>query len=349
MNFKIGKKKIGKNCKTFLVAELSRNHNQSVDRAKRLIKSAKLAGADAVKLQTYTADTITLKSNKKDFRIKGNSPWKRYKNFWKLYNKASTPLQWHKELFEYAKKIKIEIFTSPFDESAVDYLEKLKCPAYKIASPEINHIPLLEKVARTKKPIILSNGLADLSDLRLAIKVLRKNGCKKIAILQCVSSYPAPLEDQNLNTIINIQKQFKVISGLSDHTENNISAISSVALGGSIIEKHFNIDDKIKTVDAFFSTNFKTFKNLVNNVRETEKALGKVSYKISKSSFKHLVGRRYIYVSNKIKVGEKISLKNVKVVRPAYGLHPKYLKKILGKISKKNLSPGSRFKLSYLK
>ena len=349
MNFKIGKKKLGKNCKTFIVAELSGNHNGSIRRAKKLIKLAKMAGADAVKLQTYTADTITIKSNKRDFKIKGNSPWKKYKNFWNLYKKASTPWNWHKELFKFAKKTKIEIFTSPFDESAVDFLEDLNCPAYKIASPEINHVPLLEKVAKTKKPVILSKGLAKLADIILAVKVLRNNGCKKIAILQCVSSYPAPLEDQNLKTIIDLKKKFKVMSGLSDHTENNISAITSVALGGSIVEKHFNISDNTNTVDSFFSADYEKFKNLVRNIRQTEKTIGKISYQISKSSKKHLVGRRSIYVSKNIKKGEKISLKNIKVVRPAFGLHPKYKKKILGKVLKRSLEAGSRLKLNYLK
>ena len=231
----------------------------------------------------------------------------------------------------------------------MDFLEDLNCPAYKIASPEINHVPLLEKVAKTKKPVILSKGLAKLADIILAVKVLRNNGCKKIAILQCVSSYPAPLEDQNLKTIIDLKKKFKVMSGLSDHTENNISAITSVALGGSIVEKHFNISDNTNTVDSFFSADYGKFKNLVRNIRQTEKTIGKISYQISKSSKKHLVGRRSIYVSKNIKKGEKISLKNIKVVRPAFGLHPKYKKKILGKVLKRSLEAGSRLKLNYLK
>lgn len=349
MYFKIGKKKVGDNCKTFIVAELSGNHNQSITRAKKLIKFAKAAGADAVKLQTYKAETITLRSESKDFLIKNKSPWKKFNNLWNLYKKASTPWSWHKELFQYARKIKIEIFSSPFDETAVDLLESLNCPAYKIASPEINHIPLLKRVAITKKPVILSKGLANLNDLKLAVKTLKKNGCKKIAILQCVTSYPAPLEEQNLKIIKDIKKKFKVISGLSDHTQTNISSIASVALGGSIVEKHFNISDKIKTVDSFFSVDFENFKNLIKSVRETEILKGKVKYEISKSSKKHLIGRRSIYVAKDIRIGEKITLQNIKVVRPAYSLHPKYFDKILGKFSKKKLKAGARINLKYLR
>lgn len=349
MNFNIGKINVGEGKKTFIVAELSGNHNQSLGRAKKLIKYAKLAGADAVKLQTYTADTITLKSDKKDFRIKKNSPWKKYKNFWNLYTAASTPWIWHKELFKTAKRYNIEIFSSPFDESAVDFLESLNCPAYKIASPEINHIPLIEKVAKTKKPVIISTGLANLEDIKLALKALKKNGSNKIAILQCVSSYPAPLAEQNLKVISDIKKRFKVLSGLSDHTIGNTSALTSVAMGGSIVEKHFTIGEKIKTVDSFFSSDVEAFKDMVKKIREVEISIGKIQYNISKASKKHLKGRRSIYVSKLINRGEKLSKKNIKIVRPNLGLHPKFFNKILGKISKQRLKQGAPLKIKYLK
>ena len=349
MNFKIGKYNVGVGKKAFIVAELSGNHNQSLNRAKRLIKYAKLAGADAVKLQTYTADTITLKSNTNDFKIKNNSPWKKYKNFWNLYNAASTPWIWHKELFKTAKKYNLEIFSSPFDESAVEFLESLKCPAYKIASPEINHIPLIKKVAKTGKPVILSTGLADLKDIKLAIKTLKKNGCKKIAVLQCVSSYPAPIAEQNLKVITDIKKKFKVLSGLSDHTIGNTSALTSVAMGGSIVEKHLNTDEKIKTVDSFFSSNVETFKDMVKKIREVEMSIGKIQYKITRESKKHLRGRRSIYVSKLINIGDKFSKKNIKIVRPNLGLHPRFFDKILGKTSKHRIKPGTSFKKKYLK
>ena len=252
MKFKIGKYSLSDKDPAFIVAELSGNHGGSLKRAFKLIKLAKKAGANAVKLQTYKADTITLKSKKKDFKINTNSPWSKFNNYWDLYNYAHTPWSWHKKLFRFARKVGIEIFSSPFDESAVDLLEKLKCPAYKIASPEINHIPLLERVAKTKKPIILSTGLANLKDINLALKTLKKNGCTKIAILKCVSSYPAPIKEQNLKVIPDIKKRFKVLSGLSDHTIGNVSALASIVMGGSIVEKHFNVDDKRKTVDSFF-------------------------------------------------------------------------------------------------
>ena len=348
MKIRIGKKIIGEGKKTFIVAELSGNHNGSLLEAKKLIRYAKIAGADAVKLQTYKADTITLKSNKKDFRISKYSPWKKYKNFWNLYRKASTPWSWHKELFRVARKNKIEIFSSPFDESAVDFLEKLNCPAYKIASPEINHIPLLEKVAKTGKPIILSLGLADYYDLKLAIQTLRRNRCKKIAVLQCVTSYPAPLSEQNLQTINDIKKM-GVLSGLSDHTIGNTSAITSVALGGSIVEKHFNLIKNVKTVDSFFSANLKSFRDLVRSIREVEKAKGVSSYKITSSAKKHLIGKRSIYISDNIQRGEKFSIKNIKIVRPNLGAHPKFFNKIIGKKSKYNLMAGTPFKIKYLK
>ena len=348
MIIKIGKKVIGDKKKTFIVAELSGNHNGSLAEAKKLIKYAKIAGADAVKLQTYKAETITLKSDNKEFRINKNSPWKKYKNFWNLYKKAATPWNWHKQLFKVAKKNKIEIFSSPFDETAVDFLEKLNCPAYKIASPEINHIPLIEKVAKTKKPVILSLGLAQLSDLKLAIKTLKKNGCKKIAVLQCVTSYPAPISEQNLATIKDIKKM-GVLSGLSDHTIGNTSAITSVAFGGSIVEKHFNLLKNLKTVDSFFSANLESFKRLVKDIRETELAIGKISYKIESSSLQHLKGKRSIYISQNINKGEKFTKKNLRIVRPNFGMHPKFFNSIIGKKSKYNLLAGKPFKKKYLK
>ena len=251
-NFKIGKKFVGKNHPCLIVAELSGNHGGSFSRVKKLITQAKNSGADLVKLQTYKPDSITLNSNKKDFKIIKNTPWKKNKNLWTLYNKSFTPWSWHKAIFKFGKKIGIDIFSSPFDEEAVEMLEKLNCPAYKIASAEINHIPLIEKIAKTKKPVILSIGLGSLTDIKLALKILRKYKSKKIIILQCVSSYPSPLNEQNLKIIPLIKKKFRVISGLSDHTLGTTTAMASAALGASVIEKHFNLDDNKKTVDSFF-------------------------------------------------------------------------------------------------
>ena len=348
MKFKIGKTLVGKNAPNFIVAELSGNHNGEFKRIKKMVYEAKKAGANAIKLQTYTPDTITLKSNKNDFKIIKNSPWKKKGNLWNLYNSAFTPWNWHNKIFRLARKLKLEVFSSPFDENAVDLLQTLNCSAYKIASAEINHVPLLEKVAKTKKPVILSIGLANITDIKFALKILKKNGCSKIAILQCVSAYPAPIEEQNLRTIKNIRKKFNVVSGLSDHSLGMSSAIASVVLGGSIIEKHFNLDDKKKTVDSFFSLGVENFKNMVKEVRRTELALGRINYNISYSSRKNMNSRRSIYISNKINKGDKISRNNVRVVRPNFGLHPKFYKKILGKRINRTLAKGTRFKLNYI-
>ena len=348
-NFKIGKTKVGLNQKCFIVAELSGNHAGSLQRAKKLILKAKIAGADAVKLQTYTSDTITLNSDLKDFKIKSNSPWKKRKNLWNLYKGAQTPWEWHKSLFTYAKKVKIEIFSSPFDETAVNLLEQLKCPAYKIASAEINHIPLLERVAKTKKPVILSIGLATKKDISLAVKTLRANGCNKIIILQCVSEYPAKIQDQNLNLIPEIKKEFDVISGLSDHSIGFVSALSSVIIGGSVVEKHFNLKDKTKTVDSFFSMKEENFTRMVKLIREAESSIGKSNFQHSYNKIKNINSRRSIYVSKDISNGEKLNIKNIKVVRPGYSLHPKYFKYLLGKKTKKPLKKGSRLSLKDIK
>jgi len=348
VKFNIGKKLIGDNLPCLIVAELSGNHNGKYSRAKKLIIKAKEAGADLIKIQTYKADTITLKSNKNDFKIKKKSPWEKNKNLWDLYAKAHTPWEWHKKIFELGKKLKIGIFSSPFDETSVDLLEKLKCPAYKIASAEINHIPLLIKVAKTKKPVILSIGLADLKDLNLAIRTLKENGCKKIIILQCVSSYPAPIDEQNLITLPAIKKKFKTLVGISDHSLSLATPITSVALGASLIERHFNLDDDTKTVDSFFSLKKKAFENMVHEVRNTELALGKINYGITKSSKKNINSKRSIYVSKEIIKGEKFTRENIKIVRPGFGLHPKYFTKILGKKVNKNLNLGERVKLKHI-
>ena len=345
MNFKIGKKKISQDGKCFIVAEMSGNHNGNFKKAVKIMKMAKLAGADAIKLQTYKADTITLNSNKKDFKIKNQSPWKKKKTYWDLYQKASTPWDWHKKLFQIVKKIKIEIFSSPFDETAVDFLESLNCKAYKLASPEINHIPLIQKIAQTRKPIIISTGLSNFNDLNLAVKTIKKFH-NKIAILKCTSSYPAKYEELNLKTMTEIKKNFNSIIGFSDHTKDEIAALTSVALGGKILEKHFNLK-KTKSVDDFFSMDYENFKTMVIKIRQIEKIMGKISYSPSKSSKIHYAGRRSIYVSKNIKKGEKISKKNIKVVRPNYGLHPKFYYDMIGKKAKKSLSIGTRFKKSY--
>ena len=346
---KVGKIIINKK-KTFIVAEMSANHNGSFSRALEIIRAAKRAGADAIKLQTFKPDTITLNSNTKDFimsHLSKNSKWSKYKTFYKIYEKATTPWAWHKKLFLEAKKINIEIFSSPFDESAVDFLEKLNCPAYKIASPEITHIPLLEKVAKTKKLIIISTGVAEEKDIKLAIRTIKKFKNNKIILLKCNTAYPSPLEEGNLLNIRYLSKKYKVLAGYSDHTTTNISSITAVALGATMIEKHMNLNDNKKTLDSFFSTSEKNFKKLVDTIRIVEKIKGKEKYVLSISSKKNIKGRRSIYASSNIKKGEKITAKNIRVVRPGNSLHPKFYHKIIGKKSTKKLSIGDKIKLQY--
>ncbi len=346
---KIGKKIIGPNHPCTIVAEISANHNGSFNRMKHLIRAAKKAGADLIKIQSYTPDSLTLNSKKKDFLINNpSSPWKN-QYLWNLYQKSHTPINWYEKIFKYAKKVGIDIFSSPFDIAAVDILEKLKCPAYKIASPEINHIPLIERVAKTKKPIIFSIGLANIDEIKTALKIIKKHKNNKIIILQCVVSYPAPLEEQNIKAIPLIKSKFKVLSGLSDHTTDSISALTAVALGASVIEKHFNLSDKKKTVDSFFSTDENKFKKMVQEIRSVEKVLGVNKIAVSKSSIKNIQSRRSIYVASTIKKGQKINKQNIKVVRPAYGLHPKFYKQVLGKKVVKNLYHGDRLSLSHIK
>tara|TARA_B110000211_G_scaffold177480_1_gene200627 strand:- start:358 stop:1419 length:1062 start_codon:yes stop_codon:yes gene_type:complete len=348
INFKIGNNFVGENNKSLIIAEISANHNNNFKTIKKLISSAKKNGADIIKIQTYTADTLTIKSNKKDFRIKKKNPWSKNKNLWNLYKKAETSKELTLKIFQYSRSIGMEIFSSPFDIGAVDFLEKIKCPAYKIASPEITHIPLIERIAKTKKPIIISLGLADLNDIDLALKTIRKIGNNKIILLQCVSCYPAPINEQNIKSIREITKKYKTLSGLSDHTKGFISAVSAVVMGAKVIEKHFNLS-KNKSVDSFFSTNEKEFKIMVDNIRLAESCLGSGKIEISKSSKDNFNSRRSIYVSNDIIKNETITKKNIKIVRPNYGLHPKFYKFVLNKKSNVNLKIGDRFKLKYVK
>ena len=347
-NFKIGKKQVGEDSKCLIIAEISANHNNSFKTTKKLINSAKKNGADIIKIQTYTANSLTIKSNRKDFKINKENPWSKNKNLWNLYKKAETSEKLTSKIFKYSRSIGMEIFSSPFDIGAVDFLEKLKCPAYKIASPEICHIPLIERIAKTKKPIIISLGLAQIKDIDLALKTIKKIGNNKITLLQCVSSYPAPISEQNIKSINVIKKKYKTLSGLSDHTKGFIAAMSAVVMGAKVIEKHFNLS-KNKSVDSFFSSTEKEFKTMVDNIRLTEMSLGNGKIEVSKSSKKNFNSRRSIYVSKDIAKNEIISENNIKIVRPNHGLHPKFYKYVLSKKSNTNLKIGDRFKLRYVK
>lgn len=342
---KIGSKYIGENDPIYIIAEMSGNHRGSLETALQILRAAAKSGADAVKLQTYTADTITLNSDKEDFHLPEESPWTESKTFYQLYSEAFTPWEWHEALFDEAHKLGVDIFSSPFDESAVDLLEELGACAYKIASPEVTHIPLLKKVAATKKPVIVSTGVAELSDIELAIKTLRENGCNEIIILKCSTVYPAAPEFLNLRTIPNIEQTFGVIPGFSDHSIGIAASIVAVALGAKVIEKHFTLTSKDKSVDSFFSLEASEFERMIKEIRVAEKSLGVIRYELDTNGKNSSRGRRSLYISADIKAGEKITKQNIKCVRPAFGLHPKYWEEVIGRKVRKNLEAGDRLRL----
>jgi len=340
---KINNFEINKNSSVFIIAELSANHNGSLETALETVRAAKRAGADCIKLQTYTADTITLDSNKPDFIIEGTI-WEGRK-LHDLYQEAYTPWEWHKTIFEEAKKEGLICFSSPFDKTAVDFLEELNAPAYKIASFEITDIPLIEYVASQGKPIIISTGIAEKEDIELAINACRKVGNNNIALLKCTSSYPAPIEEANLAMIKDFAEQFGVITGLSDHTIGSIVPVVATALGAKIIEKHFILDRNIGGPDASFSMNEEEFTEMVQAVRDAEKAIGIVNYKLTEKQASGKAFARSLYVAQDIKIGEVFTEQNIRSVRPGFGLHPKYLPEILGKTASKEYTKGDRFSL----
>jgi pseudaminic acid synthase len=335
-------KSLNNDALTYIIAEMSANHGGCFETAIKIIKEAKKCGADAVKLQTYCGDTITLDSDKEDFLIPGDSPWKEHNTLYSLYEKASTPWEWHEALFKEAKKVGIDIFSSPFDQTAVDFLEKLDNPIYKIASPEITDIPLLKRVGKTGKPVILSTGVATLEDLVLAVNTLRQSECKDVTILKCTTAYPTPYEEVNLRTIPHLAETFDCKVGISDHTLGIGVPVAAVTLGASVIEKHFVLNKNDDSVDAFFSLDPVEFKQMVDEVRKIEKALGKVSYDLPPSAVKNLRGRRSLYASQNIKKGEIFTENNVKSVRPSFGLHPKHFEKMIGMKAVKSIGKGER-------
>ena len=331
----------------FIVAELSANHNGSFETAKETIKAAKRAGADAIKLQTYTPDTITIKSQKDDFLIKNNSIWDG-KYLYDLYSEAYTPWDWHKQLFAISKDIGLECFSTPFDKTSVDFLEELNIPMYKIASFEITDIPLIEYVASKGKPIILSTGIADLNDIEAAINAIRRIGNNEIALLKCTSSYPATAEESNLVMIKDFKERFNLITGLSDHTLGIQAPIIATSLGAKIIEKHFIIDKSVGGPDSTFSLDEDEFTKMVSAIRETEIYMGNINYNLSKRQILSKQFSRSLYVTKKIKKGDIFSEQNVQSKRPGYGLHPKHLKDILGKTSNQDIDIGERFDLKFI-
>lgn len=315
---------------TFIIAELSANHNGSLELAKETIHAAARAGADAIKLQTYRADTITLNSNNEEFIIKGTRLWDE-QNLYALYEKAYTPWEWHKELFATAREVGLLCFSSPFDKSAVDFLEQFNPPAYKIASFEITDYELIRYAASKGKPMIISTGVATEEEIDAAVRICKSENNHDIILLQCTSAYPAPLEDANLKMIPDLAKRFGVLSGFSDHTLGIVAPVVAVSLGARVIEKHFILDKSIPSADQAFSLDEAEFKAMSQAVRDTEKLLGKVDYALNEKREHNRRFCRSLYVSTPIKKGEVFTEQNIKSVRPSNGLHPKYLNDILGK------------------
>lgn len=332
---------------TFIIAELSANHNGSLKNALDTIKAAKDIGANAIKLQTYTADTLTLNCKKEDFIIKGGTLWDN-KTMYDLYSEANTPWEWHKKLFDYAREINIDIFSSPFDKSAVDFLEQFSPSAYKIASFEITDYDLIEYAASKMKPIIISTGIATITEIQDAVNICKKVGNNNIILLKCTSAYPAPLKEANLKMIPNLAQTFGVISGFSDHTLGIIAPVVAVTLGAKVIEKHFILDKSIGGVDSSFSLDKNEFSNMIKAIRDAEKLLGKIDYSMTEKKHNSRQFSRSLYVSMDIKKGEIFTSENIRSVRPGYGMHPKHLKNIIGKIANKDYEFGNKFELNIL-
>lgn len=343
----IRNKKIGIDYSPYIIAEISANHNGSKESARQLIEVAKSAGADAVKLQTYTADTITLDSNADDFVIK-DGLWQG-QTLYELYKQAYTPWEWHKELFEYARALDLTIFSSPFDTTAVDLLEDLNTPAYKIASFEAVDLSLIRYVAQTGKPMIISTGMADLTEIEEAIETAREAGCRELAILHCVSGYPAPAEDYNLRTLVDMRERFDIPVGLSDHTLDNTTAITAVALGACIVEKHFTLDRSRGGPDDSFSLEPSELTALCRDTKTAWQALGQVDYGLKSSEQGNVKFRRSLYFVKDMKAGDIIDETCIRSVRPGYGLAPKHFDSLLGKKVTKKIVKNSAVQLDAIR
>lgn len=339
MSVAIAGRRISKSTHPYIIAEMSANHNGSIETACKIISAAKESGADAVKLQSYRPDTITLDADAHDFLIE-NGLWKG-KRLYDLYQEAHMPWEWHKPLFEFAKDTGITIFSSPFDSTAVDLLEDLNAPAYKIASFEAIDLPLIRYVASTRKPLIISTGLASLIEIREALEVANEAGAKELVLLHCVSGYPAPARDYNLSTLSDMAARFNVLVGLSDHTLSNTTAIASVALGAVVIEKHFTLDRLGGGPDDSFSLEPDGLKDLCERTREAWESVGEVQYELKSSERDNVKFRRSLYVTKNVKAGDVFSDENVASIRPGYGLAPKHLPEILGRRAVRDLSYAS--------
>ncbi len=336
----ISSRKIGAAFPVYIVAELSANHCQCFETAVELMRRAKEVGADAVKLQTYTADTLTIQSDRPEFRIDGGTPWDG-RTLYDLYEEAYMPWDWQPRLIETARKLGLEIFSTPFDRSAVDFLEKLGAPAYKIASFELVDIPLIEYAAAKGKPLIISTGMATLTEIDEAVTAARSAGASQVALLKCTSAYPAAPEGMNLRTIPHMAGLFHLPVGLSDHTLGITVPIAAVALGACIVEKHFTLSRAIPGPDAAFSLEPAEFKAMVENIRTSEKALGEIEYELSAQEAKSSVFRRSLFAVKDIRAGERFTEENVRSIRPGYGLHPRHLKEMLGLCAAQNIERGT--------
>lgn len=340
MRFDLGSKTVGEGAPAFLIAELSANHNGSLEIARQTIRAAAKAGADAIKLQTYTADTLTIDCDNDYFKIQTGSLWDGT-TYYKLYQQAFTPWEWHEELFRCAEEQGLLCFSSPFDSTAVDLLESLNAPAYKIASFEIGDLALIRYAAKTQKPIILSTGIAELQDIEEALEVIEETGNDQIALLKCTSSYPAPIEEANLKTLPMLAEKYPVIVGLSDHTMGMSAVLVSVCMGAKIIEKHFILDRAMGGPDSAFSMEPEEFGQMVRGVREAEKALGDSDWKLTPKAQKGRAFARSLFVVQDVKKGESFTPENVRSIRPGDGLPPKYLDEVLGAKARMDIARGT--------
>lgn len=333
--------------KTYIIAEMSANHMQNLNRAKKIILEAKKAGADAIKIQTYRPDTITIDCYGEEFLCTPGSPWQGM-NLYELYKTTYTPWEWHRELFDFAKNNDITIFSTPFDLTAVEFLSEFNMPAFKISSYEINDIPLIKRCAEQMKPMIISTGLATLQDIELAVNTCRKVGNNQIILMKCVSEYPTPYEDINLKTMINMRDTFDCCVGLSDHSLGSCVSVAAVALGAKVIEKHFTLFREDGGADAKFSMEPSEFKSMVQDIRNVEKALGQVTYNLTKGQEKGKERSRSLYVVEDIEKGQIFTKENVKSIRPGYGLHTKYYDNIIGRRANQDIKKGTALEWKYI-
>ena len=347
MAIEIQGRKIGKGHPPFIIAELSANHNGDLDRALKLVEVAKESGADAIKLQTYRADTITIECDKEDFKIK-EGPWAG-RTLFELYDEAHTPWEWHQAIFDKARALGLIVFSSPFDYSAVDFLEGLDVPAYKVASFELLDLPLIQKMARTQKPIIMSTGMANLSDIAKAVEAVEQTGNNQIILLHCVSSYPASPKEANVKTIAHLSEAFGLPTGLSDHTLGVGVACAAVALGACVIEKHFTLSRAEGGVDSGFSLEPDELKELVETTRQAYDAVGSVSFKVSAGESSNKNFRRSLYIVENVQKGDLLNAQNVKSIRPGFGLAPEFLDEVLGKVACCDLEKGTALKWGHFK